>query len=168
MAKEKKFRNGPRISDSGTTHASVSESTIDENDDINSDDDDDAIIPTKDEDKGSGSIVVSASSTNNGDARRAGALRTANGVDVAAMPAAEEPDDDDEDDDDDDDIARRATGWTGEKPAQHCAARSSVATALSTVIVAVLKAYILRSCVRCAKLLFFFCASSVIRLRCDR
>ena len=40
MAKEKKFRNGPRTSDSGTTHASVSESTIDENDDIDDDDDD--------------------------------------------------------------------------------------------------------------------------------
>jgi hypothetical protein len=57
------------------------------------------------------------------------------------MPAAEEPgdDDDDEDDDDDDGIARRAAGWTEEKPAIHCAARSNVATALSTVIVAVLK-----------------------------
>ena len=61
MAKEKKFRNGPRTSDSGTTHASVSESTIDENDDIDDDDDDDAIIPTTDEGEGSGSIVDSAS-----------------------------------------------------------------------------------------------------------
>ena len=127
MAKEKKFRNGPRTSDSGTTHASVSESTIDDNDDID-DDDDDSIVPTA-EDEGSRSIVVSAPSTNNGDARRAG-----NAVDGAARPAAEPGDGDDHDD-----IARRA-GWTGEKPAQHGAARSNVATALSTVIVVVLKA----------------------------
>jgi hypothetical protein len=121
MANEKKFRNGPRTNDSGTTHASVSESTIDEKDDDDGEDDDDAIIATV-EDEGSRSIVVNAPSTGNGDARRMGAPR-ANG---AARPTAEP-------DDDDDDIARRA-GWTGEKLAQCGAARSNVATALSTVI----------------------------------
>jgi len=66
MAKEKKFRNGPRTNDSGTTHASVSDNTIDGNEtDVS--DAVDAMI-----DAGSRSVVVKSPSIIHGDDARRG------------------------------------------------------------------------------------------------
>jgi hypothetical protein len=122
MAKEKKLRKGPRTNDSGTTHASVSDNTIDGNEtDVS--DVADAIIEV-----GSRRVVVvnSPSIVQSGDARRgrrAGALRvrSANVDDDGVV---------------DDVVVDRIAGSTGEKHAQYGKARrSNVATARGAVIV---------------------------------